>query len=222
MTVPVMEARRPQRQSAGWPVAVHNLPIRGSLHGGSSPVCGQRECTTAVVHRHEMGSHGRAGKRRTNETWPAVRALHPRQVREMVGMNHTEVRGQLVADALRVCPGLKEPSSERDALWIAVQDGVCTRSLRLVVPLGSSSLIPVTTEHRTAELIAAMTWLAEHEQQARAMPATSLYVKLRGIATRGATGSARAAQSDALHGMTNVPPGQPVVFTDIDTGEVAS
>lgn len=39
---------------------------------------------------------------------------------------------------------------------------------------------------------------------------------------RGATGSARAAQADALHGLTHVAPGNPVVFADVERREAAS
>lgn len=65
----------------------------------------------------------------------------------------------------------------------------------------------VTADHATAELIAAMTWFFAHVQQARAMLPLELFVALRGVATRGARGSARAVQSDLLHGMTGVPAG---------------
>lgn len=137
-------------------------------------------------------------------------------------MTQHEPRGHLVANALAACPNLTQPSPERDALWLAVRDAVCTRGLCLVTPLGSTTAIPVTSEHATGELLAAMEWIFDHERQARAMAAARLYVRLRGVATRGGSGSARMAQADALHGLTNVSPGDPVVFVDDDQVEVAS
>ncbi len=137
-------------------------------------------------------------------------------------MNSNEVRGQRVAIALQACPMLSRPSANRDALWFAVQESICTRGLCLVNPLGSASFIPVTPDHATDELLAAMDWLIKHESEARGMPPLRLFITLRGIATRGASGSGRAAQSDALHGMTHVSPGDPVVFTDVDRVEAAS
>jgi len=137
-------------------------------------------------------------------------------------MSENETRGQLVADALAACPALDAPSASRDALWLAVQKTICTKSLCLVNPLGSTTLVPVTSDHATDELIAAMEWLMRHEAEARTLSPHALFVKLRGVATRGANGSARAAQADALHGLTHVSPGDPVDFDDIDALEVAS
>lgn len=137
-------------------------------------------------------------------------------------MKKSEIRGQLVATALAGCATLRSPSASRDALWFAVQETICTRGLCLVTPLGSASQIPVTSEHATAELLAAMEWLTSHEAEARQLTPQGLFIKLRGVATRGAEGSARAAQSDALHGMTNVSPGDPVVFARTDPLEAAS
>lgn len=136
-------------------------------------------------------------------------------------MNPNEARGQLVVDALAACPTLAHPSPSRDAVWFAVQQSISTRGLCLVNPLGSTTHIPVTSDHATDELLAAMEWLRSHEREVRSLPPRALFVRLRGLATRGADGSARAAQADALHGMTNVPPGDPVVFADIDPLEVA-
>lgn len=137
-------------------------------------------------------------------------------------MNKNEIRGRLVAEALARCKLLTLPSPEVDTLWLAVRDNICTRGLCLVNPLGSSSSIPVTSEHATEELLAAMEWLIRHEIEGRGLTPLSLFIKLRGIATRGASGSARAAQSDALHGMTHVSPGDPVTFTDAELIESAS
>ena len=137
-------------------------------------------------------------------------------------MKQNEIRGQLVAEALAMCTSLAQPSPEFEGLWFTVRENICTRGLCLVTPLGSSSSIPVTAEHATSELLAAMEWLIGHEDEARSLTPMLLFIKLRGIATRGASGSARAAQSDALHGLTHVSPGDPVVFTDIDPIEAAS
>ncbi|MDQ5841089.1 MAG: hypothetical protein M3537_08095, partial [Chloroflexota bacterium] len=74
----------------------------------------------------------------------------------------------------------------------------------------------VTADHATDELIAAMTWLMGHEQEARTMTPLELFISLRGVATKGATGSARAVQSDLLHGMTGVPAGRPIQWWNLD------
>ena len=66
-----------------------------------------------------------------------------------------------------------------------------------------------------------MSWLTRHEGKARDLDPLSLFVALRGVATRGADGSARAAQADALHGMTNVPMGRMVFWRAIDDRGVA-
>ena len=137
-------------------------------------------------------------------------------------MKQNEIRGQLVAEALAACPTLAPGTPQWDTLWFTIQRAICTRGLCLVTPLGSSSSIFVTPDHAMDELVAAMEWLTGHEQQARAMTPIALFIQLRGVATRGASGSARAAQHDALHGLTNVPPGDPITFTDVDTLEDAS
>src|SRR4051794_15056292 len=129
-------------------------------------------------------------------------------------MNMNETRGQLAAHALAACPPLTRPSVEREALWLVVREHICTRGLRFVTPLGSSSPIPVTADLASEELLAAMGWLGSHEHEARSMDPLRLFIKLRGVATKGASGSARAAQRDALHGLTQVSPGDPVIFTD--------
>ena len=124
-----------------------------------------------------------------------------------------------VAAALADCPSLKDPSSQRDVLWLAVEHHVCTKAVVYVVPLGSSSAIPVDRGYATDELVASMSWLLEHEEEARALPPLKLFIRLRGEATRGRLGSARRAQADALHGMTEVPPGRPVRFLALDDDE---
>ena len=136
-------------------------------------------------------------------------------------MNRQDLKATDLAAALARCEPLSQPSAARDELWITVRDLICTRGLCLVVPMGSSSPVPVTAEHATDELIAAMDWLQSHEREARAMSPQQLFIMLRGVATKGALGSARAAQADALHGMTHVSPGEPVVFADLDRAEVA-
>lgn len=136
-------------------------------------------------------------------------------------MTGQDLKANALVDALAHCGALGEPSPQRDELWVTVRETVCTKGLCLVVPMGSSSPVPVTADHATDELIAAMDWLRTHESQARAMAAKQLFIMLRGVATKGALGSARAAQSDALHGMTHVRPGEPVVFAALDRSEVA-
>jgi hypothetical protein len=65
---------------------------------------------------------------------------------------------------------------------------------------------------RHVELLAAMSWLFDHERDARLMDPDALFRILRGVAVRGKHGSARTAQADALHGMTGVAAGRPVTF----------
>lgn len=137
-------------------------------------------------------------------------------------MRHNQMKARLVGDALAACSDLDRPSDEQEHLWLTVQETICTRRVCLVTPMGSAASISVTADHASVELIAAMEWLIEHETEARHLPAMNLFIKLRGVATKGATGSGRAAQADALHGLTNVPPGNPVVFTENDPIEVAS
>ncbi len=137
-------------------------------------------------------------------------------------MKQNEIRGQLVAEALAACPTLAHPSKASDAVWFAVEKAICTKALCLVTPLGSAGSVKISPDHAMDELVAVMRWLKSHEAEARSMAPRALYVRLRGVATRGADGSARAAQADELHGMTNVPPGSPVVFVDVDPVEVAS
>ncbi len=129
-------------------------------------------------------------------------------------MTQNQAHAHAVADALARCGPLGEESPERDQLWHVLQDTICTRERRLVVPLGSSTPIQVTPDLASQELLAAMDWLTAREQHARRLSPMDLYIMLVGVATRGASGSGRAAQSDALRGMTNVSPGNPIVFVD--------
>ena len=136
-------------------------------------------------------------------------------------MTTRDVKAEQLAESLRQCGPLARESDGRDELWLTVQDVVCTRTTCHIVPMGSTSPVSVTPEHSTDELLAAMEWLVAHEAHARAMAPRELFIMLRGVATRGALGSARAAQADALHGMTHVSPGEPVVFADLEMSEVA-
>ena len=130
-------------------------------------------------------------------------------------------RGEALWRTFGACPSLLQPSQERDALWLAVQTAICTHGFAWVTPLGSTSRVFVGTDHATDELIAAMMWLTHHEDEARELDPLRLFIALRGVATRGADGSARVAQADALHGMTNVPMGRMVYWRPIDETGVA-
>jgi hypothetical protein len=130
-------------------------------------------------------------------------------------------RGEAVWRTFDVCPSLQESSRERDAVWLAVESAICTHGFARVTPMGSTSRVLVGADEATAELIAAMSWLTRHEDNARKLDPLNLFIALRGVATRGADGSARAAQADALHGMTNVPLGRMVYWRPIDETGVA-
>lgn len=121
-----------------------------------------------------------------------------------------------VWSALHSCPSLAMESPRRDALWLSVRDAVCTRNAVRVIPLGSSAEVRIGPEHATSELLCAMEWLYAHEVTARGFQPIELFVKLRGIATRGANGSARLTQADALHGLTDVPSGQRIDWFSLD------
>ena len=115
--------------------------------------------------------------------------------------------------ALAAAPPLRWPSPERDRLWLAVQDAVCTRGRAWACAMGSTTPQEVGGEDaRHVELLAAMSWLFDHEREARLMDLDSLFRMLRGVAVRGKHGSARTAQADDLHGMTGVAAGRPVIF----------
>lgn len=130
-------------------------------------------------------------------------------------------RGEAVWSTFVACPSLQDTSHERDALWFAVESAICTHGFACVTPMGSSSRVLVGADQATDELIAAMSWLTRHEDEARKLDPMGLFIALRGVATRGADGSARAAQADALHGMTNVPLGRMVYWRPIDETGVA-
>ena len=116
--------------------------------------------------------------------------------------------------ALAAAPALAWPSPERDRLWLAVQDAVCTRGRAWACAMGSTTPQEVGGEDaRQVELLAAMSWLVDHEHDARLMDPIGLLRILRGVAVRGKQGSARTAQADALHGMTGVAAGHPVTFS---------
>jgi hypothetical protein len=136
-------------------------------------------------------------------------------------MSNAELSGRRLHDALRACPPLSRQSSQRDTLWLTVRDTICTKAPFIVTPHGSTNAVEVTPEYATDELICAMEWLMRHETRARSLSPTALYVALRGQATRGAGGSARAAQADLLRGLTAVPPGRPVVWRDLERNGAA-
>lgn len=115
--------------------------------------------------------------------------------------------------ALAATPPLRWPSPQRDRLWLVVQDAVCTRGKAWACAMGSSTPQEVCGEDaRHVELLAAMSWLVDHERDARLLDQDGLFRMMRGVAVRGKHGSARTAQADALHGMTGVVAGRPVVF----------
>ena len=115
--------------------------------------------------------------------------------------------------ALAATPPLRWPSVERDKLWLAIQDAICTRGRIRACAMGSSTPQEIGGDDaRQDELLAAMSWLTDHEQRARQLSPDDLFRQLRGVAVRGKHGSARSAQADALHGMTGVTPGNPVSF----------
>jgi hypothetical protein len=136
-------------------------------------------------------------------------------------VNSANTRGEAVWHTFAACPSLQEPSGERDALWLAVESAICTHGFARLTPMGSASQVLVGADHATDELITAMSWLTRHEDEARELDPLNLFIVLRGVATRGAEGSARAAQADALHGMTNVPLGCMVFWRPIDEWGVA-
>ena len=131
-------------------------------------------------------------------------------------MSQTQLSGQRLHAALTACPPLTRQCSQRDHLWLTVQEVVCTRTTVAVVPLGSANAVEVTSDHATDELISAMEWLITNEAAARRLSPTALYVALRGQAMRGAHGSARAAQADLLRGLTEVPAGSPVTWGELE------
>jgi len=115
--------------------------------------------------------------------------------------------------ALAAAPPLRWPSRERDNVWLVIQEAICTRGRIRACPMGSSTPQDIGGDDaRQDELLAAMSWLIDHEQQARQLSPDDLFRQLRGVAVRGKHGSARSTQADALHGMTGVAPGSPVSF----------
>jgi hypothetical protein len=123
-----------------------------------------------------------------------------------------ERAGRVIRRALRACPDLGERTPAREALWFTVQQEICTSGWKMVRPFGSTKPYLVTDEQASEELITAMTWLIAHEDRARSLSPLALFVMLRGVATRTGCGSARAAQSDLLHGVTGVPAGQRITW----------
>jgi len=135
--------------------------------------------------------------------------------------NPAATRGEAVWHAFIACPSLREASRERDDLWLAVESAICTHGFARVTPMGSTAQVLIGADHASDELIAAMSWLTRHEDEARDLDPLNLFIALRGVATRGADGSARAAQVDALHGMTNVPLGCMIFWRPLDEVGVA-
>ena len=125
-------------------------------------------------------------------------------------------RAQRLWRALHDCANLTIQTPQRDTLWHAIDELVCTRSATRAVPFGSNTEVEITAEYAHDELIAAIEWLTANEVRARGLDPDHLFAALRAFATRGANGSARAAQLDMLHGMTNVPPGDPVRWFALD------
>jgi hypothetical protein len=115
--------------------------------------------------------------------------------------------------ALAAAPPLRWPSPQRDRLWLVVQDAACTRGRAWACAMGSTTPQEIGGEDaRQVELLAAMSWLFNHEREARLMDLDSLFRTVRGVAVRGKHGSARNTQADALHGMTGVAAGRSVTF----------
>lgn len=122
----------------------------------------------------------------------------------------------LLWQALNTCPSLAMPTPERDSLWLEVRSVVCTHTTAEITPFGSAAHVLVTEDHASEELIAAMAWMYEHEARARTLDSQQLLVALRAVATRTRPGSARSAQADCLHGMTDVPAGLGVLWWPLD------
>lgn len=122
-----------------------------------------------------------------------------------------------LAKALAQCPDLRAKTRESEALWLAMREAICTRARCHIVPLGAASPVEVTDEYAGQELAEAMVWLRKHEDEARCLPPVTLFRLLRAAATKGATGSARMAQQDSLHGVTGVVPGTPVAFVSYES-----
>lgn len=122
-----------------------------------------------------------------------------------------------LAEALARCPDLRAKTLESEALWLEMRAAICTRARCHVVPLGASAPVEVTEEYAGQELAEAMVWLRKNEDEARCLPPVTLFRLMRAAATRGATGSARMAQQDSLHGVTGVVPGEPVAFVSYES-----
>jgi hypothetical protein len=124
--------------------------------------------------------------------------------------------------ALRDTPPLAVASLERDGLWLAIADEICTRSRVEIAPLGSARTVDVCGEDaRSVELVAAMEWLYANEPAARVLPPFPLFKKLRGVATRSAHGSAREALADSLRGISHVGSGDGICWVELPVSEVA-
>lgn len=129
---------------------------------------------------------------------------------------HADLPALTIWEALRDCRLLTTKTPQSKALWLAIREHACTRAGLYVIPYGSTTEVEVTDEYVNVELIAAVEWLRANEVRARRLAPQDLIAVLRAVATRGANGSARAAQADLLHGMTHVPPGRPVRWLSLD------
>ena len=85
--------------------------------------------------------------------------------------------------------------------------------------MGSRTPVVITADYADQELVVAMQWLIDHENDAREMNAADLFRRMRSAATKGMHGSGRAAQRDSLHGITHVPAGQSLRFDALDIAE---
>ena len=88
--------------------------------------------------------------------------------------------------------------------------------------MGSAAPVTISSDYASTEFLAVMDWLRLHEREAQALAPTELYRMMRAVATRGMNGSGRAARSDLLRGLADVPAGTPVRWADIDDERTAS
>lgn len=159
-----------------------------------------------------MANH-RTGVAMERSTLEVGRGNMPVTAERVNDVNTASARA--VHGALRDTPALTAPSAARDRLWMVVRDEVCTRGYVWARPMGSACERQIGGDDaRHTELSAVMHWLTEHEGEARRLDPGQLMRRLRGVAVRGKRGSARAAQADAVHGMTHVPSDARLHFVD--------
>lgn len=121
-----------------------------------------------------------------------------------------------LAEALAACPSVGEESRERADLMEVIWKTVCTRTVRMVVPMGSTKSVTITPEYAGDEVLAVMEWLRLHETEARALSPGRLFRMMRAVAMLGMNGSGRAARADQLRGLTGVPAGTPIRWAPVD------